>query len=640
MDLPIGAVVEEAMDAVARLDASRQADVDAVVGRLHDLCMTRMMHGASIPHKMQTLTALLCLAPAEGEDMVARWRGGLQHLLRLSSDVRWQDHAAALVHLACSGGRRRDAFPEGGGVDAVLEAHLEAAEGEGKPGRDTPLLSSLVRTDLILAVYNLGLFTQAYDGMVKMVGDPALTVSCAMELCRFLATTRRPAYHAAFLAAVTSMIHAPRVPWKYKYECLAKLDSRSGVRSVMNADVIPVVPCLALLETVYQTLALHALALREGDTSVVDRVTYGGMAAGAYLSVREERTARGEPGKEEEGDDAVERALLKVAQMQGIPGRQRADLADVLLSKGGVEARIQGRGILHEVGHGAAGGGRGPRWGVPGISGIRTLYEDAENVHDETLAESGEAFLETLAQEAAHGGSPLGTWKDTLTSIKALLQEAATAGKVLPASVTDAERALDRIAVDRTTATSQRLTLAEVLVLVWGKVTSPACAPHASLLKERLVEELTEMNVSDASGCTSGHFMRMVNVFTSVTEGGLRISWDSQIRGNVAGRVDASLRRGTDRVREVVAEGAMDDPTPAEQDAYVAWAASIRRALWAELVHEFVTSGHVALDVFRAAFATAFTRYLPGWLAPSRMGPFPPPPPSPDDCCLLHPPSP
>lgn len=694
MDLPIDAAVEVAMEAVASLDTSNQTEVDDVVGRLHDLCMARMMHGASVHRKMQALTALLCLAPAEGEDMVARWRGGLPYLLRQSSDARWYDHAKALVHLACTGARRDDAFPEeedDTGVGAVLEAHLHAVEGERKPGSDAPLLSSIIRTELILTIYNLGLFSMAYNGMVRMVEDPTLSVSCAMELCRFLVTTQNPLYHAAFVKVVTSMIHNSAVPWKYKYECLAKLDSRSGIRSVMNADLIPAVPHIPILQAAYRRLALHALGFQGGEprlgarvsgdvdagsdtsTELVDRLTYGGMAAGAYLSIWEKRrekvdaapTTFGDdtPKEEEEEEDEteeeeeeeeedeeedeteearkeVENVLIEVAKTEHIPARQRADLADVLLSKGSVEARIQGRIIIQGVGRerGEA-AGAGQSWGVPGISGIRTLYEDAENVHDETLAESGEAFLEELAQKTASGQYTLVAWEDTMAEIKALLQDAATRGKVTSDSVADAERALDRIAIDRTTMTSQRLTLAEVLVMCWGKLLSPACAPHQSLLKERLVEELTEMNVSDDSGCTSGHFMRMVNVFSSVTEGGLRISWDSQVIGNVTGRVGASLRLGTERVREVVADGAMDEPTSEEQDAYVAWAASVRRALWAEMEAEFVASGHMTRDAFQAAFSAAFTRYIPGWLAPSRLGPVPPVPPSPEDRHLLHPPS-
>jgi len=116
------------------------------------------------------------------------------------------------------------------------------------------------------------------------------------------------------------------------------------------------------------------------------------------------------------------------------------------------------------------------------------------------------------------------------------------------------DRAVARISLDRTLYSSKALTLKGLLCKVYGMIQAHPCRDE---LTKRLVEELHDM--SDT--CSSGHLLRLINVFSGF-EGGITLGVREEITTVVNHRINGLVAKQPaevmDAIVEALSEGAED----------------------------------------------------------------------------------
>jgi hypothetical protein len=212
--------------------------------------------------------------------------------------------------------------------------------------------------------------------------------------------------------------------------------------------------------------------------------------------------------------------VLKFAQDTDLDYNLRADAADLLLGLGGDEVKIEGRKIINELG---------------AILGpVRTVFENAQNVHTKTIEDSAMEMLEYLFDLPVYkiDGQPV-TFEQVRAEISQILPK-------IDKSVQCERRhkielGLNRIQMDRALYSKYNFALSKILVGVWSFV---AVHNDRAELEQRLIEELYDMSGT----CSSGYAERLVNVMSGFCELSLKISWSEQITANFAGRINARAR--------------------------------------------------------------------------------------------------
>jgi hypothetical protein len=246
----------------------------------------------------------------------------------------------------------------------------------------------------------------------------------------------------------------------------------------------------------------------------------------------------------EQNRERVFAQVLEFAQDTDLDYNLRADAADLLLGLGSDEIKIEGRKIIDELG---------------AILGpVRTVFENAQNVHTKTIEDSAMEMLEYLFDLPIYkvDGEPI-TFEQVRVEIAQILppvdkpcRRGCTShcmGNDVVRECSDEckrrykiEVGLNRIQMDRALYSKYNFALSKILVGVWSFV---AVHNDRSELEKRLIEELYDMSGT----CSSGYAERLVNVMSGFCDLSLKISWSEQITANFSGRINA-------RAREIEAE--------------------------------------------------------------------------------------
>jgi hypothetical protein len=230
--------------------------------------------------------------------------------------------------------------------------------------------------------------------------------------------------------------------------------------------------------------------------------------------------------------------VLKFAQDTDLDYNIRADAADILLGLGSDEMKIEGRKIINELG--------------AVLGPVRTVFENAQNVHTKTIEDSAMEMLEYLFDLPVYkiDGEPV-TFEQVRAEIVQILPRMEKGIQCNVCIGNEASRSeecsdeckrrhkievgLNRIQMDRALYSKYNFALSKILVGVWSFV---AVHNDRAELEQRLVEELYDMSGT----CSSGYAERLVNVMSGFCELSLKISWSEQITANFAGRINARAR--------------------------------------------------------------------------------------------------
>lgn len=201
----------------------------------------------------------------------------------------------------------------------------------------------------------------------------------------------------------------------------------------------------------------------------------------------------------------VELFLQEVAQDTELDENVRADAADVLLQLGTLDSSLTiGKNIILELSH---------------IYSNSNIYENKQNIHDETIMSSGNDILSYLS-ELRLPILPFHRIKDTILSIN-----------TNPLIIVS----LNRIENDRALY-NMNCTLSNICQKVWGFIQVHEYKDEMIL---RMLEELEEMSGT----CSSGYAFRLINVLSGFCDKQLQISWSDQIASNLSGRLQAEINK-------------------------------------------------------------------------------------------------
>jgi hypothetical protein len=223
--------------------------------------------------------------------------------------------------------------------------------------------------------------------------------------------------------------------------------------------------------------------------------------------------------------EEVEYILLSIAGDEELDYDRRADAADVLMQLGSPKMKENGRAIIMQLG------------GVDGR--VRTVFDNAQNVHNEEVEESVAEVLEFFAM------MPLKMVNKQTIEFDYVKEQVEDMVKKMKESMDEEEFkdrekkiqvALSRIYLDRALYSKYNSTLSNILIKVWSYLVGHE---HEEEMRKRLLEELEEMSGT----CSTGFASRLINVISGFGEFNIRISWEDQIIANFSGRLNAAARK-------------------------------------------------------------------------------------------------
>jgi hypothetical protein len=128
--------------------------------------------------------------------------------------------------------------------------------------------------------------------------------------------------------------------------------------------------------------------------------------------------------------------------------------------------------------------------------------------------------------------------------------------------------------MDRGLYSNKALTLKAVLCKVWTIIQGH---PHCEELQQRLKEELHDM--SDT--CSSGHLLRLINVFSGF-QGGITLGVREEITTVVNHRIGQLVAKGSPEVQEAIAEALADGEENVIMKHLYAQMAELHDELWTD----------------------------------------------------------
>ncbi len=272
----------------------------------------------------------------------------------------------------------------------------------------------------------------------------------------------------------------------------------------------------------------------------------------------------------------VEKQVLEFAKDEELDYNCRADAADVLLRLGSDGMKQHGRDVIMELGK------------VDGE--IRTVFDNAQNVHTEKVEESVTEALgflsalplykvkkkpiefnyvneqvEKMLKDERKSLMILEDGKENCDHCESHIEDKVEDGdkkfcsdECLHFYFRDEKIrvAMNRIYMDRALYSKFNSSLANILLKVYTYIVTHEEESIQQQMYKRLLEELEEMSGT----CSSGFATRLINVISGFGQFNIRISYEDQIVANFTGRLNAAARQITEsdsifrgkRVKDVV----------------------------------------------------------------------------------------
>jgi hypothetical protein len=262
----------------------------------------------------------------------------------------------------------------------------------------------------------------------------------------------------------------------------------------------------------------------------------------------------------EEERTTIEKQLQDFALDELLDYNLRADAADILIRFGTPNARLIGTNIITLLGN--------------EYSPARTIFEDAQNVHNKEIDESCIQMLEFLSSLPIYyvDKNPL-DFNHVTMHIKKILKEkhelhcsntsfmesnamytctycnhisepihfCREICEILHTEQEKIELSLKRISLDRALYSTFNISLATILLKVYTYIQQNNDDSIRQELYKRLLEELVDM----CGTCSSGFASRLVNVISGFDNFNIKISFENQIISNFIGRLNAEARKIT-----------------------------------------------------------------------------------------------
>jgi hypothetical protein len=435
-----------------------------------------------------------------------------------------------------------------------------------------PDISSHMRVDCAVTLYNRGYISEALICFSDLSVDTSLLVDYKVEVCRYLFATQEDEYVNYARECLLDIINTISYESDYRYKIIVGYITNKGIRTFFNQQKINI----SYNEPFVYDLQ-NAFFFNEKN-GIRERILSGQHLLQMEMVTDEQKTN-------------ITQIFLSIASNTKNDDRIRADAADVALREGfPYSVRIEARQLIAEIGYAAVDG----RVGGTLIDRTRTIYNNAENVHD--VYECVEPFIERILTETTTRVKPFTTvHTEVVEYVRSKISEARTKYLIF--------KALNRISIDTAVFSKFKVNLAEIFVHVWTRILSYD-EETTEFLKDRLIEELADMGDT----CSSGHAARLVNVFSD-TDDSLVISWKVQIQANITGRLNARIRDAEPAEKDIIALGSMEDADPEDKEGYKTFITNALSEIKGELESEFVDEGYLNMAEFETYFDESIASY-------------------------------
>lgn len=438
-------------------------------------------------------------------------------------------------------------------------------------------LDSHERIYTAVCFYNMGFIDICYECFLNVATDKSVLIKHRLEAIRFLfgSEDERETARKLLIEIITDL----SLPSQFRYETIASYISKTGIVSLINTQK---------LKIPYDEEFVSSLQF-PFFYEVKNEVRYR-LLSGQHLLQMSDVTVPNDKKLE------ISDKIIEIANTSSHDENTRADAADIILRLGSPENRRIARTIITNLGYSADGEKK--------KFGVKTLYDDSQNVHNSVINEQVEAFLTKILDSSKEQVNPMKNFKEVHQEISKKIREIKEYEQKTRNTV---YRTLSRISVDTASFTHYNATLAEILCHVWTRIhSSEYDADTQKLLELRLFDELSDM--SDT--CSSGHASRFVNVFSTVDQT-FSISWEDQIKANLKGRVEARLRDCKDEeIQSAISMAFMDDADENDKAIYQKFINEVLYELEGDLYEEFVEEGYIKESDFDEYFSKAKSEWV------------------------------
>ena len=428
-------------------------------------------------------------------------------------------------------------------------------------------INSYQRMTTAMSLYNNCFLHICYECFADIACDQEVIIKYRIDAARYLFSTQIDDYKQLSQEILLEVIDTNEYPSKYRYEIIAGFISRTGINSIMNMKKLRVpydeefVYCL-------QTNFFYNLSNGKRE-----RILSGQHILQMKCVEKEEKIE-------------ISSTLLKFAKDTNLIEYIRADAADVVLRLGVGDQKKKARRVIidlgfssvdkHTVGSGTF------------INRAKIIYNDSQNIH--RFTNQVNKFIEKIINETSVIVKPYHEVHQEVSNlVKARISDKGKRFKAF--------KALNRISIDTARFTVHKITLSEIFVHVWIRIQKYPNKDRKELEK-RMVEELVDMGDS----CSTGHSGRFVNVLAT-RDASLKISWNEQIKANMAGRMNARIRDCPDPdLRGKLAMALSELAEKEDKCAYIKFIRIQLSELKKELYKEFVGEGYVTSKKFEKAF--------------------------------------
>lgn len=212
-----------------------------------------------------------------------------------------------------------------------------------------------------------------------------------------------------------------------------------------------------------------------------------------------------------------------------------------------------------------------------GATIAKTTYNSSQTVHDTSINDALKENLLVLVKDSEKRGNTI----DKVCERIELEFEKMSDFVSHNYRYNQAIRSLNRFKTDPSKFTEKRITLGNILVLVWNRIER---SEHKADLIVRLSNELSEAYNTCASGHASRCVATLIGYFDDLKQG---TSFESQLKDNIVARINKSIKDSPTDIRDDLYIGlAFDDSE--EYITLIKYLAEQRDPIFDELFAEFV----------------------------------------------------
>lgn len=440
-----------------------------------------------------------------------------------------------------------------------------------------PSINSHQRFFCPLAIFNAGLVLESQDGFSYLAKDKTLNYTQRVESCRYLVFSEEDRYYNTAKKVLADITNTMSISSSKRYEIISSFNSKTGLSTIYNSNVLNV----EFKEDLIYDLQKSFFNNKENDER--DRILSGSVLLELSLTTEEER------------NNVVDELLNMASQFKKLSPEERksmnkddleeirnkcGDAADVVLRLGNSSQKNMAREVLEYLGQ-------------TDENALSSIYSDAQNVHNESITEAINTFIEKILLTAE---GTIEKYDDVRQEIDEMIYKA----DLNPKDKNAVFKALHRISVDTAKFTQHNITSSELLIHVWMKVKSHS---NSDELKKRLIEELKDTS----STCSTGYSGRLVNVLSGYY-GNLTLSWKDQVIANMSARIQKRIQSiGDEDYSTSIIMGMTETSDSEDRRNYMKFLTENLLTVYKELYQEFID--YIKEDEFNSHFKMGLIKW-------------------------------